>query len=105
MTKASRSPASLPIPNPKARLFVSHQSNPFWNNLRISRTRNSTVADRAGNNRSPNQRAIIQETPWPLHTDQTAADRVGQSGRPLRPPSEPCVKISLHTAQAAGDGG
>ncbi len=26
--------------------------------------------------------------------------RVGQSGRPLRPPSEPCVKVSLHTAQA-----
>ena len=26
--------------------------------------------------------------------------RVGPSGHPLRPPSEPCVKVSLHTAQA-----
>ena len=27
-------------------------------------------------------------------------NRVGPSGRPLRPPSEPYVKVSLHTAQA-----
>src|SRR5439155_24575108 len=26
--------------------------------------------------------------------------RVGPSGRPLRPPSEPCVRVSPHTAQA-----
>jgi len=35
------------------------------------------------------------------HTHQARTPhRVGESGRPLRPPSEPYVKVSLHTAQA-----
>src|SRR2546422_1282664 len=33
-------------------------------------------------------------------SDVRTPHRVGVSGRPLKPPSEPCVRVSPHTAQA-----